>query len=148
MEDFVSFEIAKKLKEKGFREECFGYYGYCEDVFYYNVIQNPIPSRQLTFKDFKDCQNVYPENNRYDAPTISQVLKWLRKENHIHINTSVYKDESEDADGRVIEEWCFWNWDIQNCNSGDVLQDGDDIEYESYEQAALASIEYILDNLI
>lgn len=55
---------------------------------------------------------------------------------------------TKDADGRIIEKWCFWNWDIQNCNSGDVLQDGDDIEYESYELAAIAGIEYCLNNLI
>ena len=33
MEDFVNFEVAKKLKEKGFREECFGYYSYWDPKF-------------------------------------------------------------------------------------------------------------------
>ena len=93
MEDFVSFKLAQKLKEKGFREKCFGYYGWCEDVFYYNVIQNPVPSRQLTFKDFEECQNTYRENYKYDAPTISQVLKWLREEKGIYVQIEYINDK-------------------------------------------------------
>lgn len=94
------------------------------------------------------CEDWSNTEERINAPTISQVLKWLRKYKEIHINVSVYHDAVEDADGRIINEWYFWNWDIQNCNSGDVLQDGDDVEYESHESAALAGIKYVLDNLI
>lgn len=147
MEDFVTFELAVKLKEKGFIELCLAYYTN-DDTLYYNYSHKQGPC-------YRDCylsHNLMPKDSVsgkfIDAPTTSQVLKWLREEKKIHINVSIYRDTSEDADGRIIEEWCFWNWDIQNCDSGDVLQDGDDIEYESYEQAALAGIEYVLDNLI
>lgn len=144
MEDFVTFEIAKKLKEKGFREECFGYYGWCEDVFYYNVIQNPVPSRQLTFKDFEECQNTYRENNRYDAPTISQVLKWLRKEKHLHIELVAaaygynYIVSQTPEDGGT--DYYSSAWEYAGPNDGGA--------WDSDEQAALAGIEYVLDNLI
>ena len=140
MEDFVPFEIAKNLKEKGFREGCFGYYGYCKDVFYYNVIQNPIPSRQLTFKDFKDCKNRYRENNRYDAPTISQVLKWLRDEKDIDLVTSpvfFYDD--------VLGKMRKYECEVFTPS----LDKPEHCGYrEEWEQATLAGIEYVLDNLI
>ena len=142
MEDFVNFKISQKLKEKGFPQS--------PDYFNYSSYYDWDGLRKI--HSLSNASVWFDPNiskdNIYFAPIIYQVLNWLRKEKHIHINTSVYKDESEDADGRIIEEWCFWNWDIQNCNSGDVLQDGDDIEYESYEQAAVAGIEYVLDNLI
>lgn len=54
MEDFVPFEIAKKLKEKEFREECLG--------FYY-------PNGKLVFRvtddigDFKDCLGSFKDDN-------------------------------------------------------------------------------------
>lgn len=138
MEDFVSFEVAKKLKEKGFREGCFGYYGYCEDVFYYNVIQNPVPSRQLTFKDFEECQNTYRENNRYDAPTISQVLKWLREKGVDIYCTPYWHNKTDKYYVVCIVKDRLYNY-------GAYIDDND---FNNYESAALAGIEYSLDNLI
>ena len=143
MEDFVTFEIAKKLKEKGFREECLCHY-IGEDLVY--NIESPIANNQLWFSHNK-FDNIWHRDN-HDAPTISQVLKWMREEKHIHITANMYQDESEDADGRIVDKWCFWNWDIQSCISGNILQDGDDTQYESYEEASLAGIEYVIDNLI
>ena len=144
MTDFTTFNIAKKLKEKGFREKCFGYYGWCEDIFYYNVIQNPVPSRQLTFKDLEERQNVYSENCRYDAPTIPQVLKWLRKEKHLHIELVAaaygynYIVSQTPEDGGT--DYYSSAWEYAGPNDGGA--------WDSYEQAALAGIEYVLNNLI
>ena len=66
MEDFVTFEIAKKLKEKGFPQITFGNYNmqsacYIEDGRFYE----------------NGC--ITEVSRAYTAPTISQVLKWLRK---------------------------------------------------------------------
>lgn len=132
MEDFVNFELAKKLKEKGFNWTCSHYYRTkSKDLF-------------MIFPR-EDWSNI---EERINAPTISQVLKWLRKEKKIHITANMYQDESEDTDGRIVDKWCFWNWVIQSCISGNILQDGDDAEYESYESATLAGIEYAINNLI
>ena len=56
MEDFVSFEIATKLKEKGFE---------WVKITTYN------PKTKV--------------RNNHLEPTISQVLKWLREEKKLHI---------------------------------------------------------------
>lgn len=152
--EFVTFEIAKKLKEKGFREKCFGYYAYCGNVIYYYIIQNPVPSRQLTFKDFKDCKNIYKEIEKYDAPTISQVRKWLIDEKKIFIAINIawcYEDENTPfyKNPKMLPILKGYNAGIYNL---DNLNDGkmsNKITYfETYEKAALAGIEYVLDNLI
>ena len=136
MEDFVNFEVAKKLKEKGFREKCFGYYSYWGPEVYYYIIQDPIPSRKLTFKDFKGCKNSYKEIEKYDAPTISQVLKWLRVEKNVICLPHI--DPAE-------EKWFFYV--VKLPQASDFPECMSSIIYNTYEEAALAGIEYVLDNL-
>ena len=150
MEDFVSFKLAQRLKEKGFTIPTKSIFGMYNEIGVFHAL--------TTSADYDICDSGFKCRCYYDyddfderdfiAPTISQVLKWLRKEKNVHIKASVYQDESEDSDGRIVDKWCFWNWDIQSCISGNILQDGDDTQYESYEEASLAGIEYCLDNLI
>lgn len=151
MEDFVNFKLAQKLKEKGF--DCkYPFAMYDEDGDSYPLF--------TSCDEDEDSKCIFGKRMYYGyddfvgdkdaviAPIISQVLKWLREEKKIHITANMYQDESEDADGRIVDKWCFWNWDIQSCISGNFLQDGDDAEYESYESATLAGIEYAINNLI
>lgn len=65
-EDYVSFEIAKLLKEKGFNN------GFCKDSprYYYNM----------------DGQFSGPSwDTEYTAPTLQMAMKWLRVNYNIHI---------------------------------------------------------------
>ena len=119
MEDFVTFEIAKKLKEKGFNWICFHYYRTkCKDLF-------------MVFP----CEDWSDIEERINAPTISQVLKWLRKKYKIHI--VVNYDYSQ-----------LWGWTVKYCD-GRVADYVDNSSlYYFYEEAALAGIEYVLDNLV
>lgn len=106
-EDFVSYEIAKKLKEKGFE---------------WNQITTYNPKTKV--------------RNNHIEPTISQVLKWLRKEKKIFILIDVRKELS----------WFYevWGIDISLHPLGCVPYQ----KSQSYEEAALAGIWYVLDNLI
>ena len=151
MEDFVTFEIAKKLKEKGFKEHCLAHYGNTGG-FYSNVIDTyDRPNQDLDYIDFLNCFNAGNSIGLIDAPTISQVLKWLRKEKKIHITVLVITECDKDADNNICKEW-FWSFSIINLNDGSTVYDDfekiDCIEYQSYEEAALAGIEYVLDNLL
>ena len=130
----VSFEIAKKLKEKGFYYPCFDAInafgctyknGWCE---YLDDRYNEL----ITLADLhkEDCL----------LPTISQVLKWLREEKDCHIMIDIYDNG--------------WFYTINNFYRHDtgvfevkthLMQC---LDYDTYEQAALAGIEYVLDNLI
>lgn len=128
MEDFVSFELAKKLKEKGFDWICSHYYR--------------TTSKDL-FRVFP-CEDWSNTEERVNAPTISQVLKWLRDEKKISIEPTIH---------------CFLEWICSIYGFSDGLvdftqysNDGIDdtifIFYDSYEEAAIAGIEHVIDNLI
>lgn len=139
MEDFVTFEIAKKLKEKGFREECFAYYT-SEYTLYNNLVvlcdDKYLEVAEIDYTESLTSNNSVRENkynNICDAPTISQVLKWLREEKKIHICV--------DFDGDMN-----WYYQIAIYGSTDIAADG--YGYNDYELSALAGIEYVLDNLI
>ena len=109
MEDFVPFEIAKKLKEKEFDWETSNVYE-----------RNAIACR------YED----------YPKPTISQVLKWLREEKKIHIGFGYSP--------RKKWRYVVMYMDDRFYNRTTLAVDG----FLKIEQAALAGIEYVLDNLI
>lgn len=121
MEDFVPFLLAKKLKEKGFRERTLSMY--LESV--------KLPHTPLIYS-LKDWNK---EDNCYSAPTISQVLKWLREEKKLHISIECGYAEIPiwDFEIRLIGNYGRW-WT--------------DETYSSYELAAIAGVEYVIDNLI
>ena len=125
--DIVNYEIAKKLKNIGFDEGTY---------HYYNI------------DDIRYCCNDYPSDHNGDilrefeisAPTISQVLKWLREEKDIDlvINPVFFYDS---VLGKMREYECKV--------FASSLNEPEHCGYhEEWEQAALAGIEYILDNLI
>ena len=125
-DDFAPFELAVKLKEKGFDEPCYGYYHCNGGNDSFELCGNG------------DCDFLNSKNkHRIAAPTISQVLKWLREEQGYNVNMRIYSPDG-------------WYWTIQDrdgnyCCSHLTLSD--DL-FETYEQAALAGIKYVLDNLI
>lgn len=103
MEDFVTLEIAKKLKEKGF----------------------PIKTKtegKFGLTKLKEVEIL---------PTISQVLKWLREEKGYHICIGY--------DG-------IYSYDVVRIIDCEFA--GADDDYDTYEQATLTGIEYVIDNLI
>ena len=122
MEDFVSFEIAKKLNGKGFT---------CKYPF-------AMYFRNRMYYDYDDFIG---DKDAIIAPTISQVLKWLRKEKFILIGLS----PMQEYDGNEMIEWCST---IYKADKQGGMSWIEEFYYESYEQAALTGIEYVLDNLI
>ena len=113
--------MAIKLKEKGLilsEEYIFGAYDEDGDLF-----------SMLEYK-IEDCWCAY-------APTIFQVLKWLREETKINVNMRLYKENG-------------WYYTIQNYKWEPLysqLTNTDEL-YPSYEEAALVGIEYVINNLI
>lgn len=127
--EFVNFSIANKLKEKGFREECFARY-YCSDKAYFerNSYHPDTESNFYCYNNDEDLGRFY-----IDAPTISQVLKWLREVKKMHI---IIPASFEDD---------YW-WEVRDFNR--KISKYSRVEYTSYEKAAIAGIEYALNNLI
>ena len=123
MEDFVNFELAQKLKEKGFSLEKTEIYGkFDSDGLFHS---------QLYFNYFEtmDCDETI-------APTISQVLKWLRKEKKIHIGFGYSP--------RKKWRYVVMYMDDRFYNRPTLAVDG----FLKLKQAALAGIEYTINNLI
>lgn len=135
-EDFVPFELAVKLKEKGFREECFARY-YCSDKAYCER-NSYHPNTESIFY----CYNNDEDLGRFyiDASTISQVLKWLRKEKKTHIIVEISDS------GWYYTLYPNVRWENDKLKSDKYIMSFK--HKASYEQAALTGIEYVLDNLI
>lgn len=125
MKDFVTYEVAKKLKKKGYS------YGYND--FGYRLIY----SDECTIKFISNIgayeREYYGEN--IPCPAISQVLKWLREEKKIYLELVVVVD---------AEYMC----DIYKIDIRPIECLGSTEWFKTYEQAALAGIKYVLDNLI
>lgn len=121
MSDFVNFELAQKLKEKGLNVPFYFYYRTDDKSLRHANVTNP-----LIYCDKIDDEVVI-------APTISQVLKWFREEKGIHVCIA-------------LGEFSDWMYDVSRIDGNMFCKAEDGLK--SYEQAALASIEYVLDNLI
>lgn len=137
MEDFVPFEIAKKLKEKGFKEKCIAYYWekINEHTASFVVVDN-MPDDGVCILDLISEHNKLEWSPFIDAPTISQVLKWLRKEKNIHIGFGYSP--------RKKWRYVVMYMDDRFYNEPTLTVDG----FLKIEQASLVGIEYVLDNLI
>lgn len=142
-EDFLTCELAVKLKDKGFREKCLTYYDVEDNV---GLLYNTQYSDDILPYQYTDLLVSHNANevtlpddseNCVDAPTISQVLKWVREETKINVNMRLYKENG-------------WYYTIQNYKGEPLysqLTNTDEL-YPSYEEAALAGIGYVIDNLI
>lgn len=133
MECYVNYEIAKKLKEKGFslNKEDVEFIG-CRFIF----------SDECTIKRISTI-GVYEKEylgENIDCPTIQQALKWLRQKQAIHIDTAIWEN------GWFSIVFAYEYYEEENQYSIKLVHETKD--YKSYEQASLAGIEYVLDNLI
>lgn len=125
--DFVTYEIGKKLKEKGFNQPCLAHY--TNGKFEYNIEYCDAAILQDLYQNWGNNVGCF-----VDAPTISQVLKWLREEKKIAINVEFIPH--------------VWQYKIFDMSFEDRFEPCGKTFYEEYEEAALAGIEYVLDNLI
>lgn len=122
-EDYVSFEIAKLLKEKGFDDvPVYTYY-----LSYGGFYRSPMA---VTNKD------LYAQGH-IAAPTLQMAMKWLREVHNISIEPLV-------DFGSGDEYW--WSADVAYVKKNGLI---DTLTgYSSYEQVCEAVIKYCLENLI
>ena len=155
---FVDKQLAIKLKEKGFDKPCFGYY-YIETptgATDGELVLNRYPYRGGTYKetlerhiDFqsKEVFVGYINKNIVDAPTIDQVLEWLREEKNIHITVNVLPTLSENfmskQDNHLIFDVRISYFEEKVFNYHELAE-----PYFKYEDACIAGIEYAINNLI
>ena len=130
-EDYVSYEVAKLLKEKGFDERCEYCYAYFDD--------NDI--RVFELRPNKNAQNL--AENRYPYVTHQMAMKWLREVHNKHCDIGYDIDLN----------WFFQIIDLKETVEYDYLETKyyhteNESGFNSYEDAIEAALKYVLENLI
>ena len=87
-EDFVSFEIAKLLKENGFDEEC---------SCFYDNIDYGTPGLEVDGQLY--YKNSALDDEEYAAPTLQMAMKWLREVHNIGVFPTTFYRHTETFDG-------------------------------------------------
>ena len=141
-EDYVSFETAKLLKEKGFDEYCKSAYhvGSVCSVASLGYHDNEGHGALIEEKQNSDFGKY---DNAISAPTLQMTMKWLRDEKHYYIQVML--------DGWACGDHSGYYVVIQKTDSDFemMLQDAvNEVFYQTYEEACEAAIKYCLENLI
>lgn len=85
------------------------------------------------------------------APTISQVLKWLREKKEVYVSVIPEYNEFNPVKGVTYRlEVAYWKDDEFGYETVEWLDEETHtvITFDSYEKALLEGIDYLLDNLI
>lgn len=123
-EDYVSFETAKLLKEKGFDEPCNCYGGYNGvNLTYRLCITNKFTN-----------WNKHTDERIISCPTLQMTMKWLREVHNIHINIMYNDRYAHPYEFHIIKQHYASKSDMNR--------------YNSHEETAEAAIKYCLENLI
>ena len=122
-EDYVSFETAKLLKEKGFKSDCCHTAYDCNGEFFWHGDYS------------KDRKGIM------DAPTLQMAMKWLLDTYKLHIVPTPYPHE----DGEF-----YWAYKITFLDSDTlaVMVVKQKAGFDSKENACEGAIKYCLENLI
>jgi len=121
-EDYVSFEVAKLLKEKGFDWEVHRSYLVNDSVF--------IPG---------DISDVPLRKDVIRIPTLQMAMKWLREVHKLYVVVRPY----------VTEEGTLSLFDLKSIKEkGIVVNLRTKTGFNTYEEACEAAIKYCLENLI
>ena len=122
-EDYVNFETAKLLKEKGFDEPCYAYW--CEDENRIRISRSPYAIQNITNPCFFGPA----------APTLQMTMKWLRE---VH---KLWCEISWEGTGL----WCMHIFSLtdEEFIPGTIAH-----KIESYEEACEDAIKYCLEHLI
>lgn len=141
-EDYVSFEVAKLLRNKGFEEVCSAYYedfGKTQRLY----MCNKRGSSNIAFKQRNDLENRFnlpKERYKCAAPTLQMTMKWLRLRHHFYVHVVIYCDQ---------ESGPYWNWFIDNTETGQTVGENTSLmQCDSPEEAYNNGIKYCLENLI
>ena len=124
-EDYVSFEVAKLLKEKGFEEECVYFYDWDEEDEIYRICSNGGSCNSKEYPTY------------FSMPTLQMAMKWLREMHKISIEIT--------STGYLIDNDVEWECDIK---AGHRLYFKHITNEKSFESCAEEAIKYCLENLI
>ncbi len=112
-EDYVSFETAKLLKEKGFEQECDYATSWYANQYYKNACMGEwFEGEHQIIEDIDDKCNISYLSERgifIPAPTLQTVRKWLREKHHLHIEVRITNHTMSDMVNVVKYYWVMTN---------------------------------------
>ena len=120
-EDYVSFEIAKLLKEKGFEGDVNAYYHIWDNG------HRVCPVQEFTHSE---APHLY-----IPAPTLQMAMKWLREVHNLWCEIS--------PEGKGL-----WYREVYSLTDEEYIPNSNGHKIKSYEEACEAAIKYSLENLI
>lgn len=130
---YVSLEMAKTLKEKGYKEINNYWYEY-----------NPVHEGVV-------CKGFDENDSICIAPELHEVQQWLREEHGIEIVIGIdvdftWRDEDEDLTGESIAKVTYYTYDACICNKWLITNaiNSDDKRYATYEEALEEGINEVL----
>ena len=135
-EDYVSFEVAKLLKEKGFNIPVYHSIR--------KVYKDERPDTSIWRSDRPENYNDIEEGNNhycsYSCPTLQMAMKWLREEHNVYIDICTLSQLSycyrvclvSDTTGTLYEDYA--------CEEGE--------RFYSYREACDFALEYCLENIL
>ena len=133
-EDYVSFETAKLLKEKGFDEEC--------SYWYYDDANEPYRLCDTWRKDsWLEVSNGYI--SFIHAPTLQMAMKWLREVHNLHCSVDYDYVLGWYCQITSLKETVEYDYEEMKHYHPDK-----DNGFSSSEEACEAAIKYCLENLI
>ena len=128
-EDYISFETAKLLKEKGFDEPCYAYWHEDENRLIFSYSMHAI--RNITNPCFFGPA----------VPTLQMTMKWLREVHYCHIVV----DYTFKADAGLTNDYVSYVYGVENAKT--FVQHTSDRFFDTYEESCEAAIKYCLENL-
>mgnify|MGYP007012560976 CR=1 FL=1 len=135
-EDYVSFEVAKLLKDKGFNEAT---------NRYYNAQYDGIRTVSDTFMTYWNNENHMKGLMMEGAiaiPTLQMAMKWLREVHNIHIVIKIVIRTYGDT------EYYYELYGTKNKSLCVVCDIYNGESWGSSEEACEAALKYVLENLI
>lgn len=141
--EIVSYDIAKKLKERGFPQHwATEFYADGEGVWV-----EDFTTEEPTHKAGELISNYYDlptDGQDVAAPTISKVLEWFRNYKKMHLDIGLLYNGYYIGLYKNME----WKW-VEKRHTEELFFEIDDLHiygYKRYEQAAIAGITYIINN--
>ena len=132
-EDYVSFETAKLLKEKGFDEKC-------------HMCWDEVTKTMESADEYATNSELLA--TYISAPTLQMVMKWLREIQAINIYArGVWKDVEVSAFGDWEPAVVGYEWFIESLTD-DTYSKTSTEQFLTYEEACDAAIKHCLEILV
>jgi len=123
--EFVTYELALKMKQLGFDEPCFGFYNNADgNVWIKHTIDESI-------------KNIYIGD--FEAPTFSQAFSWFREKYDLYPSINIYNDKWLCViKSTISNETEISGYIVATINNGHPT-------FETYEEAELKCLEKLIE---